>query len=404
MQALPIPGRTVRQLKASVVLCIFRGIPQNDHEASTVWALIYHKVTTYFVTQCGMVIADFDLILHRRVNNCNHYIDNRKMHELMAVVYCRPGTRNLGALKRQLGIGDGPAEISLDWIGEIWGSLHLLRSLPPSMILLHRTPHSFLYGCGPTVTVLDAVQALIGDNPDFPLMEVCYLWMAPRDGLTGPRGLHIIWKGDMRDLHIGLLLSTLGFNLIDGHRDNPSMIIPREIISGTLVHHQFIHATPNKQWLPPAKTAWKKHLDDILSKMPTLLAGDILCKGQIVDNRSSTPVQLTTQPTNAEIVQIRAILATHSTAIQDLQTRGAAMGMDSSLSQQEVETLIASAIETFREQTETRLRQLETSYENRLRVAIAENLNMMRGILQPSQGYEGSSPEEANSTHYHNEG
>ena len=90
MQALPIPGQTVSELTVSVVLCIFRGNPQNDHEASTVWALIYHKVFTYFLTQCGRAIAKFDLILHRRVNSCSHYINNRKMHELMAVVYCRP--------------------------------------------------------------------------------------------------------------------------------------------------------------------------------------------------------------------------------------------------------------------------------------------------------------------------
>lgn len=93
------------------------------------------------------------------------------------------------------------------------------------MLLLHLTPYSCIHGCSAIVTIQVAVTALVKDNPEFPLYKVAYLWMSPKDGLTGSRDRHIVWKGKMRDVHIGTHLSGLGFNIVEGNkRDNPSIV------------------------------------------------------------------------------------------------------------------------------------------------------------------------------------
>ena len=280
MQALPISGRTIKEVKEALVLCVFRGIPDDDYEAAAIWTLLYHKICNQFTAICGLPAQNFDLILHRRRNTRMHYQDNRKIYENLATVYCRPGDRDIPSLKTSLGIGDGPAEISLDWIGEMWGSLNLLKQHPPSMLLLNRTPFSCIHGCSATTTINETVTAMIADNPSFPLSELAYLWMAPYGRAKSTRGLHLIWKGEMRDIQIGRHLSRLGYILVEGdHRDNPSMQRVRDVISGTLVHHQFIHQSPNRLWITATNESWKKHADQITGKMPTLTSSGILRKG-----------------------------------------------------------------------------------------------------------------------------
>lgn len=56
--------------------------------------------------------------------------------------------------------------------------------------------------------------------------------------------------------------------------------------------------------------------------MPTVLAGDILCKGVPIRSSTSPSTFTTTQPLNADIVWIREALANQAKALQqELQAR-----------------------------------------------------------------------------------
>jgi hypothetical protein len=417
MQALPMNGRTIQELQSAVVLCVFRGIPDNEHEAAAVWTLLYNKIRRYFTQLCDLPLQDFDLIIHRRLNTVLHYPNNRKVHELIATVYCRPGGWDMGALKKALGLGDGPSEISIDWIGELWGSINLLRTQPPSSLLLHRTPYSCIHGCMPAILITETTRALIADNPEFPLSELAYLWMAPLGKTLTSRGLHFIWKAEMRDIQIGANLGRLGFNMVDGNkRDNPSMSLVRETVSGNLTHHQFIFQSPNRIWITATKTAWKKQMEDTLGKMPTIAAGGILSSGTTIQATASTFI--VTQPTNinASLSALRETTASLGRQLQALQNRDNGVSI---FQRQLIEHEIADALHVLQQSNSDRqtemaqhqeecLCQLKAAAEQRINQLHDENKRsfeeLIRRLISGNHGSDGqsafcSSPEGANTRH-----
>ena len=277
-QALPTDStNSLRDIRLAVELCTFRGIPGNLHEVSAVIALILHRADNHISKLCGLSPADFDVVLHRRSNTRYHHPKGKSAHEFVVTVYCRPQGKSIGPLRDKLQLKNAPSEANLDWIGEIWGSYYASRTNPPSMLLLHRTPHFCIYGFHAGTTTKEMIRALIADNPTFALALIAYFWVGPYK--DGPIGLHMILTADTPSIIIGSHLSDLGAVRSDGDpKDNPSMVHTRENTAGDAAHHDITSRgeTTSKGWTPTIKEKWLKMVTYTIAKMPTLVAGRAL--------------------------------------------------------------------------------------------------------------------------------
>jgi hypothetical protein len=316
-QAIPTTSTTtIRDVRASVELCTFRGIPGNEHEAQAVLALLQSRVEDYIAPICQLPPSAFDLVLHCRMNLSAHHANNKPSYEFIVTLYCRPNGKHIGSLRDKLFLQNAPSEANLDWIGEIWGSYYAARTTPPSMLLLHRTPHFCIYGFPPTTTTVDIVKALIADNPDLAISLLAYIWIGPYRE-DGPKSINFIFRGKTPSIIIGVFLSAIGATRSDGDpHDNPSMLPIRENTAGDLVHHQLIASSSitRKGWTPGQKEKWAKLVDGILSKMPTLQEGHSL---GITHSGTTTWAEPTYFPPAPIIRPIGAVTST-STPVDEL--------------------------------------------------------------------------------------
>ena len=192
-QALPMDSiNSLREVRAAVELCTFRGIPGNIHEAQAVLSLIQNRVDNHIAPLCQLPSSSFDVVLHRRTNFRAHYPNNKLVHEFIITVYCRPQGKSIGSLREKLVTQNKPSESNLDCVMEIWGSYYSARTTPPSMLLLNRTPYFCIYGFPPSTTTEDIMAAFIADNPDYQPLNTAYFWIGPYNN-DGPKGLHIIF-------------------------------------------------------------------------------------------------------------------------------------------------------------------------------------------------------------------
>ena len=297
-QAIPITSPlSLRDARLAVELCTFRGIPGNEHEVQSILAMILHKTEHHIAPLCQLPVNSFDTILHRRQNNRSHYNDKRKSYEFVITIYCRPEGQPIGVLRDRLLIKDSPSEIRLDWIGEVWASYYGIRSFPPSMLLLHRTPQFCIYGFFNNTTTTEIITALVADNPDLPLFNMAYCFF----GLHGTlKAWFSIWMGESPTIAIGTNLSQLGATRTDGDpKDNPSMAPARELICGSLVEFQFV-ATGRKVWAHGLNTAWTKQVETYIGKMPTLQGGNAVGLTHVGSSVWADPTFFSSSPTVAK--------------------------------------------------------------------------------------------------------
>ena len=273
-----IPSQTRRalfDLRNSVELCTFRGLPDSGEEIKAVLSLLQHRVTNHIARICQLPPTSFYVVLHRRTNTRAHYPGNAPSHEFVATVYCCPEEHSIISLRDKLSLANAPSESNLDWTGEVWGSYYSIQTSPPSMVLLHRTPRFCIRGFHPTATTSDIIRALWLDNPLLPVTLLVYIWLGLLDPITGTKILVLIFRGEIPPIVVGVHLVALGASCADGDPlDSPTMSKAREIIAGIILHHQFMANMRNRQgWTKGAQEAWSKQIDGILLRMPTLHNG-----------------------------------------------------------------------------------------------------------------------------------
>jgi len=204
-------------------------------------------------------MAAFDVVIHKRTTlGHSHAISQNGSKEVQFFfyigVYVRPGESPLHTLKAAFGLRQCPNPIFCHWIGELWEDYASLKVTAPSTILLDRTPVMTIAGFE-TIGVVIAVllQAIIQENPTFPLYDVAYYWVEKTD--TTLCSLHIVWKLRYHSVSVGNKLRHLN-NQIDvivliSAQDNPNMISVRIIIADSLAHFELMNETAFCDWNNP---------------------------------------------------------------------------------------------------------------------------------------------------------
>ena len=269
-QAIPIPA-THALLKKGLELAIFRGIPIHELESQCVLALISDRVSSYYSSRLNHPIADFDIVLHKRSSlghSHNSVLKKNANHAYYISVYIRPGASPLHTLKALFGLRQGPNPICCHWIGEVWEDYASLKVMPPSTILLDRTPVTTLAGFEtPGVDIAVLITALIQDNQTFPLHEVAYFWVEKTE--TGTCALKIVWKHHHLSVSVGNNMRALN-NEIDvlisiSAVDNPNMAMVRLSIAESIAHYRLMSENPACDWnITKYKHQWTQIMEKLL--------------------------------------------------------------------------------------------------------------------------------------------
>ena len=272
-QAIPSQTDPISSIRSSVELCTLRGLPGNPYEVQAILAMVYYKIETYFAPLSSMDIKDFDVVVHRRAHKRQHS-SRPQSFEFVITVYCRPKGKSPGAIREMINIPSGPADICLDWKGEVWANYFIMSQQAPSMVLLHKTPTLCIFGLHREADSQTIITAFMEDNSTLPLVTLLYCWIGPRDEATSPRALHLVFSDTPPAVTIGVNLVALGAQRQDGDQnDNPSMEFTRNLIAGIIIHHQFMAGTSKGTWTPQMRTAWATKVAKIVKDMPTLKKG-----------------------------------------------------------------------------------------------------------------------------------
>ena len=204
-------------------------------------------------------MTDFDVVIHKRATLGHSHTASQKGSKdaqfcYYIGIYVRPGDSPMHTLKSAFGLRQGPNPISCHWIGEVWEDYASLKVTAPSTILLDRTPVTTIAGFEtPGVEIAVILQALIQDNPTFPLYDVAYIWVEKMD--IRLCSLHIVWKLRYHSVSVGNQLRHLN-NQIDAiisisAQDNPNMIAVRTSIAESLAHFRLTNETAVCDWNNP---------------------------------------------------------------------------------------------------------------------------------------------------------
>lgn len=271
-QALPSQHNAIASIRSSVEICTMRGLSGNAFEVQAVLAMVYYKIEEYFAPLTKLEVEDFDVILHRRENKRQHL--RKQAFEFVITIYCRPHDYTIGMIRELLDLPTGPADICLDWKGEVWPNYFLMSQQGPSMVLLHKTPTICITGINREADSATIITAFMGDNPTFPLNKLLYCWIGPRDEATSPRSLHLVFNDSLPPVVVGVKIASLGAQCLDGDQyDNPSMETLRMVIAGIIAHYQFVNGNSKTNWTPQMRTAWNSKVASIIKGMPTLQKG-----------------------------------------------------------------------------------------------------------------------------------